>query len=61
MTRPATRDPIRTRNSLVPSSPTAPLNIHLRRFLETSALAWGALGINLFAPGLFQRRLLAAD
>ncbi|MCC6232594.1 MAG: DUF1501 domain-containing protein [Verrucomicrobiales bacterium] len=26
-----------------------------------SSLAWGALGINLCAPSLFQRRLLAAD
>lgn len=37
------------------------MNIHRRQFLKTGALAWGALGINLLAPGLFQRRLLAAD
>jgi uncharacterized protein (DUF1501 family) len=37
------------------------MNIQRRQFLKASALAWGALGINLFAPGLFQRRLLAAD
>jgi uncharacterized protein (DUF1501 family) len=37
------------------------MNIQRRQFLKTSALAWGALGINLLAPGLFQRRLLAAD
>ena len=37
------------------------MNIQRRQFLKTSALAWGALGIDLLAPGLFQRRLLAAD
>ena len=37
------------------------MNIHRRRFLKATALAWGALGVDLFAPSLFQRRLLAAD
>jgi uncharacterized protein (DUF1501 family) len=37
------------------------MNIQRRQFLKTSALAWGALGINLLAPGLFQRRLLASE
>ncbi|MCC7375023.1 MAG: DUF1501 domain-containing protein [Verrucomicrobiales bacterium] len=32
-----------------------------RKFLKANALAWGALGINLFSPSLFQRRLLAAE
>lgn len=37
------------------------MNIQRRQFLKLSSLAWGALGLNLMAPGLFQRRLLAAD
>jgi uncharacterized protein (DUF1501 family) len=35
------------------------MNITRRNFLKMSSLAWGALGINMFAPGIFQRRLLA--
>lgn len=37
------------------------MNISRRHFLKSSSLAWGALGLNLAAPGLLQRRLLAAD
>ncbi len=37
------------------------MNIQRRQFLKASALTWASLGVNLFAPSLFQRRLLAAD
>ena len=37
------------------------MNISRRQFLKASSLAWGALGINLLSPGVFQRRLLASD
>lgn len=37
------------------------MNINRRNFLKMSSLAWGALGLDLLSPGLFQRRLLAAD
>ncbi len=37
------------------------MNLHRRDFLKLSSLAWGALGVNLLAPGVFQRRLLAAE
>lgn len=37
------------------------MNISRRNFLKTSSLAWGALGLNLLEPGVFQRRLLAAE
>lgn len=37
------------------------MNINRRNFLKMSSLAWGALGVNMFSPGLFQRRLLAAE
>src|SRR5688572_24488517 len=37
------------------------MNISRRHFLKASSLAWGALGVDLCTPGLFQRRLLAAD
>ena len=37
------------------------MNITRRNFLKMSSLAWGALGLNLLEPGVFQRRLLAAE
>ncbi len=37
------------------------MNISRRNFLKLGPLAWASLGINLFSPSLFQRRLLAAD
>lgn len=37
------------------------MNLHRRHFLKLGSLAWGALGLNLLAPGIFQRRLFAAD
>lgn len=37
------------------------MNITRRHFLRIGSLAWGALGLNLFSPGLFQRRLFAGE
>ncbi len=37
------------------------MNIKRRDFLKLGPLAWGAMGINMMAPSLFQRRLLAAE
>jgi hypothetical protein len=37
------------------------MNINRREFLKLGPLAWGAMGINMMAPSLFQRRLLAAE
>jgi uncharacterized protein (DUF1501 family) len=37
------------------------MNINRRNFLKMSSLAWGALGLDMLSPGLFQRRLLAAE
>jgi len=37
------------------------MNISRRHFLKASSLAWGALGLDLLSPGVFQRRLLAAE
>lgn len=37
------------------------MNIHRRKFLKLGSLAWGALGVNLFAPSVLSRRLLAGE
>ncbi len=37
------------------------MNINRRNFLKASSLAWAGLGVNMFSPSLFQRRLLAAQ
>jgi hypothetical protein len=37
------------------------MNISRRHFLKASSLAWGALGLDMLSPGVFQRRLLAAE
>ena len=37
------------------------MNISRRNFLRMSSLAWGALGVNMLSPSLFQRRLLAGN
>jgi uncharacterized protein (DUF1501 family) len=37
------------------------MNINRRNFLKMSSFAWSALGVNMLAPGLFQRRLLAGN
>ena len=37
------------------------MNINRRSFLKMSSLGWGALGLDLLSPSLFQRRLLAAE
>lgn len=36
-------------------------HITRRTFLKAGPLAWGALGLNLLSPSVFQRRLLAAE
>lgn len=37
------------------------MNLSRRTFLKAGPLAWGALGLNLLSPGVFQRRLFAGE
>src|SRR5690349_17168742 len=48
-------------NPSKPLTKTNFMNISRRNFLRMSSLAWGALGVNMLSPGLFQRRLLAGS